>query len=337
MTTIGSIWLLATIGLPLCGAAALSSVRDADRSRRWCLAIATAVLAVATVAWAEFSWWKGAAADAAPLALDQLSAPLAPLAALLYLLTAVATLRTKVRRFSFLWMLVSEAIVLATLACRMPWGIVALLAVGTIPPYFELRARRKPTQVYVVHMAVFVALLVAGWQLLASQAGGGLAPAWAATPLVLALFIRCGIAPLHSPARTPRYNGACEAGIRHLKLQTRHVAALEGGDPDRAWTSGDLERALAQAQDFHEARNGGVPGCIVSPELRQRFAQRLAQETDIAREELGLPSDRPPGIMDALRLARIATRRTLVALGILSFKRRWMTLPFRSIFSAKIS
>src|SRR5439155_1028488 len=73
-----------------------------------------------------------------------------------------ATLRTKVRRFSFGSMLVSEAILLATLACRQPWAIIALLAAGTIPPWRELNARNKPTRVFVIHMALFVGLLVAG-------------------------------------------------------------------------------------------------------------------------------------------------------------------------------
>ena len=52
-----------------------------------------------------------------------------PLVALLYLLTAVATLRTKVRRFSFSGMLFSEAIAMAVFACNQPWGIIVLLAV----------------------------------------------------------------------------------------------------------------------------------------------------------------------------------------------------------------
>ena len=63
------------------------------------------------------------------------------LAALLFFLTGLATLHTKVRRFSFAWNLVSEAILLSMFSCKEPWGIIALLALGTIPPYLELRER----------------------------------------------------------------------------------------------------------------------------------------------------------------------------------------------------
>ena len=87
--------------------------------------------------------------------------PLLPLAALIYFLTILATLRTKVREFSFARSLGSEAILLATLACKLPWGVVALLAAGTVPPYLELRRAGSRPRVYAAHMGLFVALLVA--------------------------------------------------------------------------------------------------------------------------------------------------------------------------------
>ena len=98
-----------------------------------------------------------------PFAVDGLSAPLLPLVALLHFLTALATARTKMARFSFAWMLAGEAVRLATFACVNPWLLVGLLAVATVPPLFELTNRQRPTRVYVVHMGPFVALLVAGW------------------------------------------------------------------------------------------------------------------------------------------------------------------------------
>ena len=101
-----------------------------------------------------------------------MSAPKLPLAALIYFLTNLATLRTKVREFSFARSLGSEAILLATLGCKLPWGVVALLAAGTVPPYLELRKGHKPRRVYALHMALFVALLCLGQLLLA----GGAAP-----------------------------------------------------------------------------------------------------------------------------------------------------------------
>ena len=63
--------------------------------------------------------------------IDQLSAPLLPLSLLLlYLMTILSTLRTKLGRFSFGLTLISEAIVLATLSCHSPWVIILLLSPG---------------------------------------------------------------------------------------------------------------------------------------------------------------------------------------------------------------
>jgi NADH-quinone oxidoreductase subunit M len=128
--------------------------------------------------------------------IDELSAPLLPLSALIYLLTGLATLRTKVRRFSFSSMLVSEAILLATLACKQPWVLVALLTLGTLPPWLELRERRRPTRVYAIHMAVFIGLLVAG-QALVSLGGSLEATPLPAVLLMAAILVRNGIVPLH--------------------------------------------------------------------------------------------------------------------------------------------
>ncbi len=75
--------------------------------------------------------------------IDELSAPLLPLAALLYLLTVVSTLRTKVRRFPFTWTLFSEAILLATLSCREPWGVIVLLAPASGAALFRVAGTRS--------------------------------------------------------------------------------------------------------------------------------------------------------------------------------------------------
>src|SRR5262249_39114574 len=134
-------------------------------------------LVCALASWANFetlggdeahdAWDFIAQAGAAPLlVVDSLSAPLLPLAALLWLLTVLATLRTKASRVNFASVLVSESILLATLSCKTPWMIIALLAVGTIPPWIELWAQGKPTRIYSLHMALFVTLLVAGQALL---------------------------------------------------------------------------------------------------------------------------------------------------------------------------
>jgi len=193
--------------IPLAGAIFVGRVRDAQRARLWALAFCTATFVCTVASWQIFTWSRLAAArDHWDIAywltgqhlfvIDELSAPLLPLGALLYLLTTIATLRTKIRRFSFSAALVAEAILLATLSCQTPLAVILLLALGTVPPYFELLDRGKPTRVYALHMGLFVASLIVGW-LLIQVAGVSSPPLWALAPLVLAVLIRSGIAPFH--------------------------------------------------------------------------------------------------------------------------------------------
>jgi NADH-quinone oxidoreductase subunit M len=79
----------------------------------------------------------------------------------------------------------------------VPWGIVVLLAVGTLPPLLELRARHKPIGVFVVHMGLFVVLLALGWACVEAEGLRGPHSWWAVLPLALAILIRSGIAPFH--------------------------------------------------------------------------------------------------------------------------------------------
>ena len=201
-------WLeTATLG-PLLAAAVVSRWRDPDRARKWCVVVAAVALACTVGAWIDFAW-PGTGAPTGPrafvwpagapncLSVDSLSAPLLPLTALLYLLTAIATLRTKVRRFSFAWSLFSLAIMLATLSCREPWGIIALLVAGAVPRYLELRARNKPTRVYVLHMALFAILLIVGWAFVEVEGRQHTHSLWAVLPLLAAVLIRSGVIPFH--------------------------------------------------------------------------------------------------------------------------------------------
>lgn len=207
MNTLVFPWLQLGIVLPLAGAALLRTVSRADVARKWSVVITALTFIVTVGAWRDFTRldataahdrWDvlAAATGRAWLTIDNFSAPLLPLTALLFTLTAVATLRTKIRRFPFAGTLASLSLVLATLSVSEPWLVIALLALGTIPPYFELRARHKPTRVYLLHMALFIAALVLG-QWLVDATGGTLSPAWSVAPLVVAVLVRSGIAPLH--------------------------------------------------------------------------------------------------------------------------------------------
>jgi NADH-quinone oxidoreductase subunit M len=130
--------------------------------------------------------------------MDELNGPLVPSVALLHFLTALSTARTHMRRFSFSYSLAAEAIRLATFTCKEPWILIGLLSVATVLPYVELRTRRRPTRVYVLHMALFVGLLVVGWTAIELEGhASGPAPWWATVPLLAAILIRCGTVPAH--------------------------------------------------------------------------------------------------------------------------------------------
>ncbi len=202
-------WLEFSIAATLVGSPFVSRIRDPFRAYRWGMAFIGVSFACAFLAWLAF--YVGVTPEQTlpwsvqprlfgrlVFAVDGLSAPMVPTIALLHLLTALATARTHMRRFSFAWSLAAESIRLATFSCTEPWVLVGLLAVSTIPPYVELRIRRRPTRVYVLHMGLFVALLILGWAAVeASGTPGGRVPWWATIPLLLAILICCGSIPAH--------------------------------------------------------------------------------------------------------------------------------------------
>jgi putative transposase len=67
--------------------------------------------------------------------------------------------------------------------------------------------------------------------------------------LVKELLADWGVVPLRSPPVTPRYNGACEAGIGAMKVRTHYQAARNGRAGN--WTSEDTEAARRQANEYH--------------------------------------------------------------------------------------
>ncbi|MCA9126300.1 MAG: oxidoreductase [Planctomycetales bacterium] len=196
-------WLEFSIMLPLLGAALVFAAKDPIRARRICLVICTATLLCSLGELADFASLSTFEAHdhwdiierifhKDVFVIDELNAPLLPLAALLCLLIVLSTLRTKASRFSFNLMLINEAILIATLSCRDAWVLIGLLVIATIPVWIEMRARTPSTRVYCLHMALFAGLLVFGQTLVslgATFAGAAF--------LALAGVLRTGIVPLH--------------------------------------------------------------------------------------------------------------------------------------------
>jgi len=192
-------WVELTVVTPLVGAAWVALRADQRRAFYGAVAFSGLTLACALMAWVAYAQvgWTHSEPLAAALGrpafeIDELSAPLLPLVALLYLVTTLATARTKMSRVAFGGLLFSAAVRLGAFATRTPWLLVALLVVGMVPTWIELRARGKPTRVYLLHAGLFVALLVAG-QAVAERVD----PAVGATLLMLAVLVRSGTAPAH--------------------------------------------------------------------------------------------------------------------------------------------
>lgn len=200
-------WLELAILLAVLGALAVNRVRDPQRAAGLGTAFTGAVLLCTALAWAAFALggpeageaWSAQTSlwDRPVLRLDSLSAPLVAVVALLHFLTALATPRTKMRRFSFSWSLLSEAIRLATFSCQEPWVLIVLLVANAVPPVIELLNRGESPRVYVLHMALFLALLVLGWAFVDPGGSYRLPPGWAEACLLAAVLIRCGAVPAH--------------------------------------------------------------------------------------------------------------------------------------------
>ncbi len=201
-------WMEVAILIPLLGAGWVRWVRDRELARKQTIVICSLTLACAVGEWIDFSsLGKFEAHDhwdvfttifhSETFVVDELSAPLLPLGALINLVTILSTLRTKVGRFSFSWMLFSESILLATLSCRASWVLVFLLIAATIPPGIEMRKRGRCTRVYTLHMSVFAGLLIAGWAWFQLTEQPHEVALVAGALLTAAALLRSGVAPMH--------------------------------------------------------------------------------------------------------------------------------------------
>lgn len=207
-------WLELSILIPLLGSVLVSLPKDRELARRICVSLALLTFGCACGEWIDFArlgtfeahdHWDVVAGflHFDVFVIDELSAPLLPLAALLYLLTIFSTLKTKANRFSLSGTLLSESILLATFSCRAGWLLVALLAIGTLPVWYELKIRRRQsTRMYTLHMVVFVLCITIGYGLLPEPSSDSLqSPSLkmllAGALLTIGALLRSGIAPLH--------------------------------------------------------------------------------------------------------------------------------------------
>jgi len=179
-------WLDLAVLLPLVGAVIITRLRDPRLARQWGCGICGVSLICAQFAWfltttptdqSVTAFRPGSISELAGrevFELDDLSAPLLPLCGVIHFVTLLVTLRTKLRRFSFVRALLSLTVAMATIACRDPWGIIGLLAAGMIIPFLELKVRHQPTRVFLLHMALCVGLLIIGQHFTDQEDGVGM-------------------------------------------------------------------------------------------------------------------------------------------------------------------
>ncbi len=202
-------WLELSILVPFFGSLVCGLQRTNEAAQRKAVWFSTLTFFCAAGEWLDFATLNSFSAhdhwDIIVLMLqkdifviDELSAPLLPLTSLLFLLTIVATLRTKVSRFSFSLTLLSESITLATLSCTDPWVIISLLSIAIIPPWLELRSRGCSTRIYSLHMGLYVALLLGGWTMIELSPSTTSKPLIASAMLTMAALLRAGVVPVHS-------------------------------------------------------------------------------------------------------------------------------------------
>lgn len=223
-------WLEIAVAAPLLLAVPVRFARDQVAAVRWATVGCGLSLVAAVAAWAGQHWY--AENGSGPLfRVDELSAPLLPVVALLHVLTAATTSRRKAERFDAPRFLLALALRVAAFAALDTWLLVPLLIAVTVPAYFDLRGRGRPTRVYVLHTAAFALLLLLGWGI---SAGGQREVG--AVLFVLAALVRGGVLPAHVWIPDLFANGSLNSALLSVGPLMGVYAAVRLAVPDApAW------------------------------------------------------------------------------------------------------
>lgn len=145
-----------------------------------------------------------------------------------------------------------------------------------------------------------------------------------------------GVRQLFSPPRTPSYNGSIEAGIRSLKARAHHEA-FRRGRPGH-WSSEDLGAARRQANATARpwGWRGPTPAEVwqersrIEPWERHRWQQIYRRMAEEERQRRRVSSLQGLSHAERATIDRRAIRRTLVAHGLLWFRRSRISPPIFS-------
>lgn len=156
-----------------------------------------------------------------------------------------------------------------------------------------------------------------------------------------ALLAAREVLPLLSPPGTPRFNGACEAGIGGLKIRAHYEAARHGRPGE--WTCNDVEtgRLIANETSRPRGAEGATPDELwamrlpaAERTLLKEHVDRFTTEVRAEREADGEPEQTAA---DEAAIARIALVRALVYCDHLQLRRRRFTLPIEMRRAGNIS
>lgn len=144
-----------------------------------------------------------------------------------------------------------------------------------------------------------------------------------------------GIHLLHSPPRTPEYNGAVEAGTGAIKTRAFHHACRH--DRPWEWTCDDVEAARLQANETARPRGQRGPTPDQSwaareplrPDERQGFQRLYERLLEAERRDRGIPDGCALQHSQQAILDRLALARALVEAGFLLVRRRRVSPPNR--------
>ncbi|AMV35761.1 NADH-quinone oxidoreductase subunit M [Pirellula sp. SH-Sr6A] len=197
-------FLETTLLVPLVGCLFLLGKQPRESIRRKSLWIAGLTLVFAIATWWDFAtlhvfeahdewsfvrWLLGKEL----LIVDEFSAPLLPLTALIFLFTLTATVGHKVSTFSYQGAILSEAISLAVLSTKDPVWVVVLLVVLGFPVFSELANRKQTTRVFALHHLLFAVSALAGCLLTLSNNSTWMAVGLGC--LTVSIGLRCGLFP----------------------------------------------------------------------------------------------------------------------------------------------
>jgi transposase InsO family protein len=163
-----------------------------------------------------------------------------------------------------------------------------------------------------------------------------------ASSLIAELLADFEVLQLFSPPRTPRYNGAIEAGIGSMKMRTQAHAARHGRT---TWTCDDLAAATLESNAYAKPRgpNGPTPDeswtarASITHEHRVSFRHTVEDHRCAVRRDLQLLINGDETITEQRQVDRAAIRQALVGLGYLQFQRRSIPQPIRTRKAERVS